>query len=575
MVRRSLAPASLLALLLLLTVGVVPPASAAAAPPVKLAVLVVFDQLRGDYLTRWNDLFGADGFRRLEKDGAWFTNCRYPYAGTVTGAGHASLATGCSPWKHGIFNNDWYDREEGRSVYCATMSKYQRVPAPGAVVDTDNKPTKAKEGGSPERLRAPTLADAFKEATAGQGRVVSLSFKDRGAVFTGGKKPDACYWLDPETGEAVTSNYYRDKLEDWVEEFNKEKGADRYFGKDWTRLRTDIDYEKFSGPDDAPGEALGYSNTTMGRTFPHPMDGGLKEPGKAYYESLYCSPFGNELLLDFVKRAVDVEKLGTHDTPDLLCLSFSCTDPVGHVWGPDSQEVLDVTLRADRIVKGLLDHLDAKVGKGRYVLVLSADHGVCPLPEASVKQGREAKRILPSLLQQGAEDFLHTTFAKDDAVGAKAFEAMVDQYIYLNRAWLNGHKLEQGKVEEALARWLTEQPGVQGAYTRTQLTKDFPADDAIGQRMKRSFYSARGADVVVLVKPYNLLNARLTGTFHGSPHPYDTLVPLVVYGPGVHSGVRDDMVVPQAAVPILARALGVKPPPDAEAGVPEKLFVEP
>jgi hypothetical protein len=539
-------------------------------PPVKLAVMVVFDQLRGDYLTRWNDLFSDGGFHRLEKDGAWFQNCNYPYAGTVTGAGHASLATGCSPCIHGVFANEWYDRSEGQVVYCATSPKWQRVPAPVA----DAKKSKKTQGGAPVRLLAPTLADALKEATGGKGHVVSLSSKDRGAVFTGGKKPDACYWIDGATGQAITSTYYRDHLEDWVTAFNKEKRADRWFGKDWLRLRTDIDYEKYSGPDDAPGESLGYSNAIQGRTFPHPMDGGLKQPGKTYYELLYASPFGNELLLDLVDRAVDAEKLGAHETPDLLCVSFSCTDPVGHAWGPDSQEVLDGVLRADLIVKGLLDLLDAKVGKGRYVLVLSADHGVCPLPEASRKQGRDAGRIPATALKTGAEDFLQKTFGKKDD-GGQAIEKVLEQYVYLNRAWLKGHDLDQSRVEAALAKWFTQQRGIQAAYTRTELTKEMPADDVIGQKVKRSFYPERSGDVVIVPKPYYLITDRLTGTTHGSPHPYDTLVPLLVYGPGVRAGVRGDAVTPQAAVPILAHMLRIKPPADAECGVPEKVFAAP
>ena len=272
---------------------------------------------------------------------------------------------------------------------------------------------------------------------------------------------------------------------------------------------------------------------------------------------------------------MDAEKLGTRDTPDLLCISFSCTDPVGHAWGPDSQEVLDGVLRADLVVKALLDDLDAKVGKGRYVVVLSADHGICPLPEVSVKQGREAKRILPSLLQQGAEDFLQKTFGKETEHGTQAIEKMVDQYLYLNRAWMKSHDPQPSRVEEALAKWLTEQPGVAKAYTRTQLTKGVAADDEVGRAVERSFYPDRCGDVVLVPKPYCLLNSRLLGTFHGTPYPYDSCVPLVVYGPGVSSGVRGDAVTPLAVVPILAHVLGVKPPADAEVGVPERLFVVP
>ncbi len=568
MLRRSMIFVAFIAVLLAIVPGAASTDAPPQPPPIKLAVLVVFDQLRGDYLTRWKDLFGVGGFRRLENDGAWFQNCHYPYAGTVTGAGHASLATGCSPCTHGIFNNEWYDRDEGKVVYCATAPTRQRVPPS----ETATK-SKKTQGGSPERLMAPTLADALKEAAQGKSRVVVLSSKDRGAVFIGGKKPDACYWIDEETGEAVTSTYYRDQPDDWVAAFNKEKRADRWFGKDWTRLRTDIDYEKYSGPDDAPGESLGYSNSLQGRVFPHPLDGGLKEPGKAYYQILYASPFGNDLLMDLVERAVDAEKLGAHESPDLLCVSFSCTDPIGHAWGPDSQEALDGVLRADLVLKRLLDLLDAKVGKGRYELVLSADHGVCPLPEASVKQGRDGGRIPATALKTEAEDYLQKTFGKKD--GGQAIEKVVDQYVYLDRSWMKGHGLDPSHVEDALAKWLAQQRGIQAAYTRGELVKEIPPADAVGQIVKRSFYPERWGDVVIVPKPYYLITDRLTGTTHGSPHSYDTHVPLLVYGPGVHAGVRDDAVTPQAAAPILARGLGIKPPADVECGVPEKLFTAP
>ena len=381
------AVAGILCLLILL-----PCAAAAEKPasPVRLAVLVVFDQMRGDYLQRWDELYGDDGFHRLERDGVWFQNCNYPYAGTVTGAGHASLATGTSGYKHGIIFNDWYDRKEGADVNCATHVRYQRVPAApikepavkGAKVE------KPRPGGTPERMLAPTLADALKAATGGKAKVVSLSMKDRSAALPGGQRPDACYWFDSTDGNFVTSTYYRDAIHPWVADYNSTKPADAWFGKEWTRLRPNLDYEKYSGPDDVVGEDVGYGE---GRTFPHPLDGGLKMPGQKYYNAVYTSPFGNDILLGLVKRAIDAEKLGKHDVPDLLCVSFSSNDSIGHNWGPDSQEVLDVTLRSDLIVKELLQVLDAKVGKGNYMLALSADHGVCPLPEVAAKQGKDAK----------------------------------------------------------------------------------------------------------------------------------------------------------------------------------------
>jgi hypothetical protein len=549
--------------------GVAPRPSPAAAPQAdarpRLAVLVVFDQMRGDYLSRWQELFGADGFRRLEHDGAWFQDCHYPYADTVTAVGHASVLTGCSPQTHGIIANEWYDRAAGTTVYCVSSDRYQRVPPPGK--EAPKKPS----GVSPDRLLAPTLGDALRAATGGRGRVVSLSFKDRSAVLPAGHRPDACYWLDTNTGTFVTSTYYRDRLHPWVEEFNRERPADRWFGRDWTRLRTDVDYARFSGPDDVVGEGAGLFRK---RTFPHPLSGEQDKPGPGYYQALYTSPFGNELLLDLAERAIDAEELGRHADPDLLCLSFSCNDPIGHVWGPDSQEVLDVTLRSDLVVRELLAYLDAHVGKGRYLLALTADHGVCPLPEVTQARGEEAGRVSPDQLQRKASAFLDMTFGPAAEKG-RWIEAQADAWLYLNQKLLRQRGLASTAVEEALAGWLKKQPGIQAAYTRGELLRGVPADDALGQAVRRSFFPERSGDVAVVLKPHYLFSSLLMATTHGTPHDYDTHVPLLVFGPGIRAGVRQDRVPPQAAAAILAHGLGIAPPAHAEAPVPAGLFTSP
>jgi hypothetical protein len=537
-----------------------PPPEPADAPKPKLAVLLFFDQLRGDYLSRWDALFGEGGFRRLEKEGTWFQNCHYPYAFTVTAAGHASVATGCSPDRHGIMGNDWYDRAAGAPVYCVASDRYRRVPP---LADTKDS-AKTNKGASPDRLLAPTLADSLKAATGGRARVVSLSFKDRSAVLPGGKAPDGCYWFDTGTGDFVTSTYYRDRLPTWVEAFNRARVADRWRGGSWDRLLPDLDYVRYSGPDDVAGESIGI---LQGTTFPHPMNGtGPLKLKAAYYGALYTSPFGNDLLLGLAERAVEAQRLGKHDRPDLLCLSFSSNDAVGHAWGPDSQEVLDTTLRTDRLVGRLLAFLDARVGKGRYVVALTADHGICPLPEVA-----HGARLDPALLGKRAEEYLTRTFAGNES-GGRWIEWSEEPWVYFNRAALKRRGVEPGRAEAALAGWLRKQPGVLKAYTRTELMTEAPADDAMGRRARKSFRADRSGDVLVVVRPYHLITSRLSGTTHGTPHPYDTHVPLLVSGPGVRHAVRRDPVTPQAAAVILARALGVPPPAKAEATVPAGLF---
>jgi hypothetical protein len=535
----------------------------------RLAVLVVFDQMRGDYLERWQDLFGEGGFRRLQTEGVWFKNCHLPYAYTFTGPGHASLATGCSPERHGIVDNEWYDRSSGGFVYCVTSERFGPLPPEQPEGGTDDKAPKqpAAGGSTPEWLLVPTLADALKEATGGKARVVALSLKDRSAVLLGGRQPDACYWFASWRGTFMTSTYYGARLHPWLAGFNRDRPADRWFGQAWDRLRPDIDYVRHSGPDGVGGRGSGWS---QGRAFPHPTTGGLKKPGKTYYEALENSPFGNDLLLSLAKRAIQAEHLGGHDVPDLLCLSFSSNDPVGHCWGPDSPEVLDITLRSDQIVKGLLDYLDTHVGRDRYVLAVTADHGVCPLPEVARAQGKEAQRVSDEQWETQAGEFLQETF---DPKGDKAnwIEARTSVWLYLNHNLLRKRKLNAGSVEEALAGWLKKQPGVLTAYTRTQLMGNLPADDALGQRVRRSFHPGRCGDVAVVPKPYYLLTSELSWTLHGSPHAYDTHVPLLVYGPGIRGGAQPETVTPQTVASILARSLGIKPPTAAAAPVPECL----
>jgi hypothetical protein len=531
-------------------------------------VLVIFDQLRGDYLPRWQTLFGKGGFRRLMEEGAWCENCHYPYAATLTAAGHASMATGATPASHGIIANEWYGRAERARVHAVRTERYRPVPdLPGA--------PKALLGAAPTLRRRPAVADELHKGYKGKAKVVSLSIKERSAMLLAALlRGELCFWFSPETGGFATSTYYANALPRWVEQFNRQRPADKWFGKQWTRLRPNLDYAAHSSPDDTAAEGIGYA---QGRTFPHPLTGGKDQFGPDYYDAWANSPFGNEVLLDLAKVAIDAEKLGRDDVPDLLCLSFASNDMIGHAWGPDSQEVLDVTLRSDVLMRDLLDFLDNRVGKGRYLMVVCADHGVCPIPELAKAQGKDAARVAPEVVTTRANAYLNETFSK---AGERLpwIEATSGPQIYLNRAVLKEKGLASAKVEEALARWLAKQPGVQTAYTRTRLSKGHLKDDALGEAVRLSFDVERSGDVIAVLRPYHLLSAPVSSkldayrTTHGTPHPYDTHVPLLVYGPGVMSGARKERVTPLAVAPILARGLGIAPPVTAEVPLPEGLF---
>ncbi|MBY0514961.1 MAG: alkaline phosphatase family protein [Gemmataceae bacterium] len=554
-----------------------PAASAQPAdkPPVKLVVLVVFDQLRGDYLDRWKPLFGKDGFNRLQDDGAWFTHCHYPYATTTTGPGHASLLTGTCPDRHGVINNEWYER--GKAVYCAGDERYRLVPDP---MEKPKPGARPKQVGTPERLLVDTVADALKRDRAG-AKVFGLSLKDRSAILPTGKRPDGAFWFD---NRFVTSTYYPDAaIPKWLEEYGASGAVDRWFGKPWDRLRPDLDYAKYSGPDDQPGEGRRVSTTAtddnvppFGRTFPHPL-GDEKAPGPRYREAVSFSPFGNDVVLEAAKRCVAAEGLGRDDVPDLLVVSFSSNDLIGHTWGPDSQEVLDVTLRSDRTMADWLAFLDDKVGKGNYAVVLSADHGVCPLPEVSAAKGLDAKRVDPKPFLAGIERHLDATFGEPaKAEGAKAapnwLEAVYPPWLYVNPRVAKAAGKTPAEVAKETADYLSKRPEVFRVFTREELAGDFPEADVVGRRAKRSYHPARSGDVYVILRPYYLLSSPLSpGTTHGTPHGYDTHVPLLVYGPGVPGGRRDEPVAPQAAAAVVARFLGIRPPATAEYPVPATL----
>lgn len=556
------------------------PAPPAAQPRVKLAVLVVFDQMRGDYLARWRQHFGPDGFARLQRDGAWFTNCHYPYATTTTGPGHASMLTGTCGNVHGIVNNDWM--EAGKKVGVVAMPGYRRVPG---------QPNET-EAATPEHLFSETVADVLKRETRGRAKVFGVSLKDRSAILPTGKRPDGAFWF---YGQFGTSTYYtkRKDVPLWVERFNRSKVADRWFGENWTRLGPQKMYDDSVGPDAQPGEGAGKE---QGVTFPHPTIGTKVAPGVApdkakYYEALAFSPFGNDLLLEFAKTCVIEEQLGTHDVTDLLVISFSSNDLIGHTWGPDSHEVMDVTLRSDWLMANLLAFLDARVGKGRYVLGLTADHGVCPLPEVTQqkwkREGRadweEARRVDPAELHATLDDHLAKVFPVKNPDGklAKWVDVVSIPGVYFKPATLKASGAPRDRVAAEAAKFLATRPGVARTFTHAELRGVVAPSDEIAVMMKRSFHPSRSGDVSVILKPYCIPSGRTaikgggwepqTGTTHGAPYHYDTHVPLIVYGPGIHGGERDERTTPQALACIFSKLLDIPPPKDAEFPIPTTL----
>ena len=431
----------------------------------RLVVLVVFDQFRGDYLGRWEEL-GEGGFRRLTADGAWFTNCHYPYAYTVTAAGHASVATGCPPADHGVVGNDWYDRAAGKSVNCVGSDRHEQVPARTAGRPTRTRRRGRRGGVSPAGCLKPTVADALKAATGGKAKVVALSLKNRGAVLPGGQAAGRLL-LDGRRHRPVRHLDVLPRRGPPVGRGVQHGRAGRPVARqDWDRLRADLDYAKLSGPDDAAGEGKGWPARAG---VPAPVRAGRPE-GEAGLpdRGLHLARSATSCSWTWPRGRSTPRGSGPDDVPDLLSLSFSSNDAVGHAWGPDSQEVLDVTLRTDAVVRGLLDVLDAKVGKGRYVLALTARPRHLPAAGGSpgARDGggpgpgrgrRQAGRGVPGReVRQGGRR-RRGWRASEQAVDLPGPEAVRSRPAPIDAAE------DRGRPWRA---WLEQQPGVQAAYTR-------------------------------------------------------------------------------------------------------------
>jgi hypothetical protein len=542
----------------------------------KLVVLVVFDQMRGDYHSRWAEIYGPAGFERMKKDGIWFSECYHPYAGTLTAPGHATLVTGVPPAVHGIVANEWYDRKSREMMYsCQPNRVYELIPP---IPESRGKLTRGSASGySPERLLAQTVADSLVESTKGKGRVFSLSIKDRTAVLMGGQKPNGVYCFDTRDGKFHTGAYYgRDAAHPWVTELNDSKLVDSWFEQKWDRLKPDLDYAKYSGPDDVTTEWIGENG--QGITFPHPYKGKLTEPAKGYYDNVESSPAGNELLFALAKKCVTSEKLGRGPAQDLLCVSFSSNDLIGHAYGPDSQEVLDITLRSDKMIGEFLQFLDAEIGKDRYVMIISADHGVCPMPELESTKAKypAAKRVSSKEIAPALEEALDKTYGKDGNTKTKWLAAFSETWpwVYLNYQAIESRKLKVEDVAVYVRDWLAGRGDFETAFTRKELEDIAAPDKPFKAAAALSYRADRSGDVIVIPKP-GVMNWHKTGSTHGSPHPYDTHIPFLVYGAGVPAlGQRSEKVSSLSIAPTLAWALGVPAPKESKALPPDAISIK-
>jgi Type I phosphodiesterase / nucleotide pyrophosphatase len=514
----------------------------ATAGDVRLVVVIVVDQFRYDYLERFHDLFGKDGFRRLTDNGASFTDANFDYVPTYTGPGHAAVFTGSVPAHNGIVGNSWFDR--------ATGQVHPIVFDPDVRMVTGDGPQGKKGAPSPRLLIGTTLGDQMRMSNHFRSRVVSISQKDRAAVLPGGKRPNGAYWFDAARGEFVTSDYYLPQLPAWVKRFNRDQGPDRFFGKRWERSRPQSAYARAQSKREEP-VASSPEDVGLGDA----LTGGLKKPGPTFYAAFEMTPFASDLLADFAETAVTAESLGVDTDPDLLAVSFSAPDFVGHTYGPDSQEVEDTYLRLDATLAGLLDFIDAHVGLAHTIVAITGDHGVCPVPAYLRAHGIDAGSVSMPDVTSAVETALSSRFGS----GTWVRELTNDQ-IFLDDALIQKRKLDAQDVQRVAGEAALTVHGMASYFTRAQIMGgDLPAGP-IAERVGNGFDPERCGDVCLVMKPFYFAGESAAAT-HGSGYPYDTHVPVVLFGPGVRPGRYNDACTPSDITPTLAAMLGVQPPP--------------
>jgi hypothetical protein len=474
-------------------------AALAAATPPKLVLAIVVDQFRYDYLTRFRGDYHA-GFERLLTKGAVFTNARYEHYPTVTAVGHSTFLSGATPSFSGIIGNEWYDRATGKVVTSVSDDTVKMLGATG-------------DGASPRRLLVSTVGDELKMARSGN-KVIGISLKDRSAILPAGHMADGAYWFDPRAGNFVSSTFYFAELPAWVAAYNASRPADKFRGARW-----------------------------LDRTLPSDT---------SIYAALEGSPFGNELVETFAERAIQVEKLGQRNVTDLLAVSFSANDYVGHAMGPDSPEVKEMSIQTDRVFGKLFSFLDAAVGMNNVLVIVTADHGVSPVPEVNAARKMPGGRMQAGVVRKAVETALIDKYGAGQWLLNPS-----DAAFYFNQELIRQKKLDEAEVERTAAEAARPIAHVFRVYTREMLLKG-TVDLEVGRRVMNGFYPQRGPDMYVLLEPYWIYGAK--GTTHSTTFSYDAHVPVIFMGPGIKVGRFDQPISVNDVAPTVATYLDIETP---------------
>ncbi|QYA25355.1 alkaline phosphatase family protein [Gramella sp. MT6] len=510
----------------------------------KLVVGIVVDQMRYDYLTRFWDQFEEGGFKRLVNDGFTFKNTHFNYVPTYTGPGHASVFTGTTPAYHGIISNSWFNKFEDQFVYCASDPSVQSL----------GTETRAGEM-SPNRMLSTTFADENRLHTQMKGKTIGVALKDRGAILPAGHTANAAYWFNGGTeANWISSTYYMEELPKWVQDFNKSDKAESYL-KTWEPLKN-IDTYSQSGSD--INEFEGGFNGMETASFPYDLKKIAPENGN--YELIKATPFGNDLTAEFAKAAIKGEELGKDNITDVLTLSFSSTDYVGHNFGVNSKEVQDTYMRLDLAIADVLNYLDETVGAGEYTVFLTADHGAADVPNYLKSKKIPAGNFQDSELIMKLGQFVAEEYDSEELIAN-----ISNGQVFFNYTELSKEKVDADELQDKIAYFLLQQDNISRTFTRKQLQSG-SFDKGIGSLIENGFNQKRSGDVVYVMDPGYIVFPE-TGTTHGSGFSYDTHAPLIFFGKGVKKGSTYKQAYINDIAPTISAMLGIAFP-NAATGKP-------
>jgi predicted AlkP superfamily pyrophosphatase or phosphodiesterase len=485
----------------------------------KLVVMMMVDGLPMEQLYKHQDLFVANGFRRFMDQGAWYADAHQAHAFTLTAPGHAAVATGAYSYQHGIIGNEWRERD-GKYVYNTSDPAHKYL---------DGTETTQDDGTSPKRLQASTIADELGYATNFQSRTFTVSGKDRGAILLAGKTGKA-FMYSTKTGRFTSTGYYMEKHPQWWESFYTSKPQDKWFRQRWNTLLEPKVYER-SLPD---GQTWSSQSRNMSRGMGHMYGLGEEKPGRMYYGTLLSSPFGDEATVDFALTMMKGEGIGANPkgVPDMLGISFSGHDYINHQYGPESVQSQDHLIRLDREIARFFDAVDASVGRGNVLAVLTADHGFVNAPESNAARRFDAARIDPTALRNTVNALAEKQFG----IAKVATQHMTGGWTLDYKA-IAEKKLSREEVEDFVTRAVIEQPGIAFAYSRTQLTRGTLPNTRVTKLAQRAWNQSMAVDVMIITKPFFFFASpprdgqNPTACTHGSPYGYDTHVPLMWHGP--------------------------------------------